>query len=109
VPARERRRAARKLGAAIYGKLLRLDWARQNAGKPRARPGARLAAALAEGERLAGLSFPVHGRDVLALGVPEGPVLGDLLDRVEEWWAERDFRPTRRECLRHLKALASTG
>jgi poly(A) polymerase len=109
VPARERRRAARKLGAAIYGKLLRLDWARKSAGKPRARPGARLAAALAEGDRLAGLSFPVHGRDVLALGVPEGPALGDLLDQVEDWWAERDFRPTRRECLRHLKALASTG
>ena len=109
VPARERRRAARKLGAAIYGKLLRLDWARKNAGKPRARPGVRLAAALAEGERLAGLSFPVHGRDVLALGVPEGPVLGDLLDQVEAWWAEHDFRPTRRQCLRHLKALAGTG
>jgi poly(A) polymerase len=51
----------------------------------------------------------VHGSDALALGVPEGPALGDLLDQVEDWWAERDFRPTRRECLRHLKALASTG
>ncbi len=107
-PAKHRHRAARKLGAALYGKLLRLDWARKHAEKPRTRPGARLAAALRDGDRLAGYSFPVHGRDALALGVPEGPALGELLEQVEDWWAEQDFRPTRRECLRHLKALAGS-
>jgi poly(A) polymerase len=108
-PARLRHRAARKLGATLYGKLLRLGWARAHADKPRARPGAKLAAALRDADRLAGTRFPVAGRDALALGVPEGPVLGELLERVEDWWAERDFRPTRRECLRHLKALANAG
>ena len=108
-PARLRHRAARKLGAVLYGKLLRLDWARAHADKPRARPGAKLAAALAEGERLAHLSFPVHGRDVLALGVRPGPDVGELLEQVQDWWAENDFRPDRRECLRHLQGLAGAG
>lgn len=105
-PVKLRHRAARKLGAVLYGKLLRLDWARAHADKPRARPGARLAAALKDATRLAGASFPIHGRDALALGVSEGPELGRLLEQVEDWWAENDFRPTRRQCLRHLKALA---
>ncbi len=108
-PVKHRHRAARKLGAALYGKLLRLDWARAHADKPRARPGARLAAALQDAARLAGANFPVHGRDALALGIPEGPDLGGLLEQVEDWWAENDFRPNRRECLRHLKALAGAG
>jgi len=28
----------------------------------------------------------------LALGVREGLELGRLLEQVEDWWAERDFR-----------------
>lgn len=108
-PVKHRHRAARKLGAVLYGKLLRLDWARAHADKPRARPGARLAAALHDVARLAGASFPIHGRDALALGIPEGPELGGLLEQVEDWWAENDFSPNRRQCLRHLKALAGAG
>jgi poly(A) polymerase len=41
--------------------------------------------------------------------VPEGPELGRLLNEVEEWWAERDFRPPRKDCLARLRELASAG
>jgi len=108
-PAKLRHRAARKLGAALYAKLLRLHWARAHADKPRARPGAKLAAALRDAERLAGAGFPVHGRDALTLGVAEGPALGALLEQVEDWWAENDFRPGRRACLKRLKELVNAG
>jgi hypothetical protein len=62
-------------------------------------------AKLAEVEHLASKSFPLLGRDALALGVAEGPELGDLLDEVETWWAERDFEPSRKACLARLREL----
>lgn len=30
--------------------------------------------------------FPLEGRDVLALGVPESPLVGELLRQVRAWW-----------------------
>jgi poly(A) polymerase len=32
--------------------------------------------------------FPLHGRDVLALGVPPGPAVGALLQAVRTWWLD---------------------
>lgn len=39
--------------------------------------------------------FPLHGDDVLAIGIDPGPRVGALLAAVEQWWIERDFKPTR--------------
>ena len=97
-------RAARELGAPLFGKVLRLCWARHHLDD-RAEPDAALQDALAEAERLAGIAFPLSGRDALALGAREGPGLGDLLDAVEAWWAERDFAPSREDCLERLREL----
>lgn len=49
-------------------------------------------------------TFPVKGEDLLALGVPSGPLLGDLLCRVEEAWIAKSFLPDKEACL----ALART-
>ncbi len=99
----------RKLGAPLFRKVLRLCWARHHLGDARVQPDAApevaLQAAFAEAERLAGIAFPLFGRDALALGVAEGPALGGLLDAVEAWWAECDFAPSREDCLEHLKEL----
>lgn len=35
--------------------------------------------------------FPVSGKDVLALGLPPGPVVGDILDDLENWWIAAGF------------------
>jgi hypothetical protein len=32
--------------------------------------------------------FPLEGRDVLALGEPEGPRVGALLRAVRRWWLD---------------------
>jgi poly(A) polymerase len=109
VSLKDRRRAVRKLGAPLFGKVLRLSWARRHQGDENARPGADIEAALAEAGRLAAIAFPLRGRDVRALGVGEGPELGGLLDAVEAWWAERDFAPNRADCRERLKELIAAN
>jgi poly(A) polymerase len=105
VSLKDRHRAVRKLGAPLFQKVLRLYWARHHLGDEQAKPGAALQEALVEAERLAGIAFPLFGRHALALGVRQGPALGDLLEAVEEWWAERDFAPSREDCLARLKEM----
>ncbi len=51
--------------------------------------------------------FPLDGGDVMALGIAQGPRIGELLSAVEHWWIENDFRGTREELLARLKVQAS--
>jgi poly(A) polymerase len=46
--------------------------------------------------------FPLQGRDLLELGVPRGPQVGRLLKEIGRWWEDRDYRPTREDCLSEL-------
>ena len=48
--------------------------------------------------------FPLRGADALALGIPEGPAVGRLMDAVQQWWEAGDFRAGRVACLRELAA-----
>ncbi|CAA6605534.1 tRNA nucleotidyltransferase/poly(A) polymerase [Rhodospirillaceae bacterium LM-1] len=48
--------------------------------------------------------FPLKGRDALALGVPHGPRIGELLGHVQEWWEEGGFRADHAACLDRLRA-----
>jgi poly(A) polymerase len=49
------------------------------------------------------VSFPLGGRDATALGVAPGPAIGRVLQEVEAWWEEGDFRASRRACLAELR------
>ncbi len=51
------------------------------------------------------LAFPLRGRDVMDMGIAHGPRVGDLLDTVEAWWEEGDYRASRDQCLERLKDL----
>jgi poly(A) polymerase len=60
-------------------------------------------------ERLAAMPrpvFPLEGRDVLALGEPEGPRVGALLRAVRQWWLDggcvADGQACRAELVRRL-------
>lgn len=46
--------------------------------------------------------FPLEGRDVLALGEPEGPRVGTLLRAVREWWMDGGCVAGRQACLDEL-------
>ena len=61
---------------------------------------------LAQADRWIPPVFPVAGRDVSALGIAQGPRVGELLRAVEDWWIAEDFRPDRAACLSRLRAEA---
>ena len=53
------------------------------------------------------IKFPLDGRDVLSLGVEEGPEVGAFLDAVKLWWEDGDFKASHRECLTRLEKLVA--
>ena len=61
--------------------------------------GAAGSAALALIESWPRPRFPLKGADIVKMGVPEGPRVGELLEKAENWWIERDFTPDRAACL----------
>jgi poly(A) polymerase len=61
--------------------------------------GAAGSAALAVIESWPRPRFPLKGADIVKMGVSEGPRVGELLEKAENWWVERDFAPDRAACL----------
>jgi poly(A) polymerase len=61
--------------------------------------GAAGSAALAVIESWPRPRFPLKGADIVKMGVPEGPRVGEVLEKAESWWIERDFAPDRAACL----------
>ena len=51
--------------------------------------------------------FPLTGEDVMALKVPHGPLVGQMLREVEEWWIDQDFPDDRDGALERLKLVVS--
>jgi poly(A) polymerase len=49
--------------------------------------------------------FPLTGRDVMQAGVPEGPLVGQILNEVEEWWIDADFIDDEFSLAERLKAV----
>jgi len=97
-----RRQAIYRLGGERYADLVPLA-AAEAGGDPR--PALDAALALARNWRPPKL--PVGGQDVLEMGVPPGPRVGEILAALEAWWVEADFAPDRAACLARARALAS--
>lgn len=106
-PPRLLRVALYRVGAEVVFDRLLLAWAR--ARDPAVvDDDSRWRALLGVVETWEPKSLPVSGRDVVALGIPQGPDVGDLLAEVETWWIARDFTPSRDEVLAVLMKLAAT-
>jgi poly(A) polymerase len=97
-----RRHALQKLGPELYRDLLLLSAA------DRGTMAQDLLEPLAEAASWIVIPFPLKGRDVLERGVPPGPEIGIILAGVEGWWAARDYRPGRDECLNELSRRVAT-
>lgn len=74
-------------GNEAYCEAVLIAWARS--GAPAASPEWRGRHALPE--RWRPPAFPIGGADVLALDVPAGPRVGELLRELEGWWIDGDF------------------
>ncbi|SEH51803.1 CCA tRNA nucleotidyltransferase [Magnetospirillum fulvum] len=96
-----RRRALRHLGRDLVRDLVLLAWARHRIGLVHADPvdSSGWVALLDQAAAWEPVALPLRGRDLLALGVPAGPEVGIMLARLDQWWEDKDFRPTRDECL----------
>lgn len=49
--------------------------------------------------------FPISGKDLLALGVQKGPVIGMLLRNLEAWWIAGGFAPDREALLARVQQI----
>jgi len=49
--------------------------------------------------------FPLTGRDVMLAGVPQGPLVGQILKEVEDWWIDADFIDDEFSIAERLKAV----
>ena len=52
--------------------------------------------------------FPLTGKDVMAAGIPEGPLVGRVLDEMEKWWIARDFFENRSDLEEKLNTVVQT-
>ncbi len=48
--------------------------------------------------------FPIRGQDLIKLGIEIGPVLGEYLDEVKNWWMEGGCIASAQECLEWFKS-----
>jgi poly(A) polymerase len=93
------RAAIYRLGRATFADRIQLAWA--GAPNPESAAWATL---LALAETWAPPPFPLNGADIKALGVTEGPQVGDLRRALEAWWIAQDFAPDRQAALAELRA-----
>jgi poly(A) polymerase len=49
--------------------------------------------------------FPLTGNDLLLLGIKPGKQLGELLQHMEHWWEEEDYRPDKAALLARARNL----
>jgi poly(A) polymerase len=49
--------------------------------------------------------FPLDGGNVMAAGVPQGPLIGRILSEVEDWWIDSDFIEDQFSLAERLKAI----
>ncbi len=49
--------------------------------------------------------FPLTGNEVVAAGVPPGPMVGRVLREVEAWWIDNDFTSDKLSVIERLKAV----
>jgi poly(A) polymerase len=78
------------------------------AADPKATNAVSWRAMLAMGDSWQRPQFPLTGRDVMAAGVNEGPLVGRILAEVEEWWVDSDFTEDEFSLAERLKAVVQS-
>jgi len=102
---REVRRALYRHGVERFKDLVRLRWAED----PKASNSVQWRALVALADNWVRPQFPLTGLDVMAAGVPEGPLVGRVLGEVEEWWIDSDFTDDQFSLAERLKAVVQAA
>lgn len=98
---REVRKLLYRLGRERFRDRVMLRWAADTKDSN----GIQWRALLAMADAWERPRFPLSGRDVMAAGVPEGPLVGRILSEVEEWWIDADFTDDEFSLAERLKAV----
>ena len=98
---KEMRRAVYKLGPEAFCDRVMLAWAQSE------RPAAAIQwrALLPMARTWPVPKFPLTGDQAKAAGVPEGPLVGDVMREVEDWWIDNDFPDDPLSLIEQLKAV----
>ena len=90
-----------KIGVSNFKNQIILNWVRdvQNKNEVNWRSLYEMANAWERPE------FEMKARDVLGMGIDEGPLVGKILNELEEWWAENDFIDDKFSLIERLKAI----
>ncbi len=99
---RETRRAVYRLGAAAFCDRVMLAWA----ASPRPAAGVQWRALLPMAQSWPRPALPLTGDEVVAAGVPRGPLVGQVMREVEAWWIDHDFIDDKLSVVERLKAVA---
>jgi poly(A) polymerase len=99
--ARDARLLLYRIGVARFRDKVLLQWA----GAPKGAGVLQFRMLLEMADNWQRPRFPLTGRDVMQAGVPEGPDVGRVLAKVEDWWAGGDFAADEGACRDQLKAV----
>ncbi|MEI7790461.1 MAG: CCA tRNA nucleotidyltransferase [Alphaproteobacteria bacterium] len=99
--ARDARRLLYRIGVARFCDKVLLQWA----GAPKGAGVLQFRMLLEMADSWQRPRFPLSGRDVMQAGVAEGPDVGRVLAKVEDWWVGGDFAADEGACRDQLKAV----
>jgi poly(A) polymerase len=94
LPEEEARRILYRIGPQVFRDRVMLEWAQDEEGEWRG--------LVAAADSYVRPVMPVNGEDLLAMGVLEGPAIGDALRKLEAAWIESDFRLEKDALLKRL-------
>ena len=98
---KEARRTVYRLGAKAFCDRVMLAWA----GSERNAAAIQWRALIPMAESWPIPALPLTGEEVKAAGVPEGPLVGQVLREVEAWWIDNDFIDDKLSLVERLKAV----
>jgi poly(A) polymerase len=99
---REIRREVYRTGQPTFRDRAKLAWA----ASPRSAATMQWRGLIALVEGWSPPTLPLTGQEVMDAGVPKGPMVGQVLREVEDWWIDHDFLDDKLSVIEKLKAVA---
>ena len=98
---REIRREIYRSNLPAFRDRAKLAWA----ASPRSATTMQWRGLIALAEGWVAPTFPLTGADVMKAGTPKGPLVGQVLREVEDWWIDHDFLDDPMSAIEKLKAV----